>query len=62
MKSTIQLQWNNWIDDLAGIGNYYYEVFQLGNDGTSLSEDQGTKITEAKNLSRTDLSVSCVDL
>ena len=57
-QQTIPLHWDGWIDDLAGIGSYAYEVFKLGNDGSALSEDQGTKVADGHNIPSTDVSVS----
>lgn len=47
---------------MSGIETYYYEVFVLGNDGMSLSEDLGIKISETNNIVRTDETVSVVGL
>jgi len=58
LQPTIPLQWDGWIDGLSGIGNYAYEVFELGNDGSTLSEDHGTKVADGHNISYTDVSVS----
>ena len=57
-QPTIPIHWDGWVDDLAGIGSYAYEVFELGNDGSTLSEDQGTKVADGQNISNTDVSVS----
>ena len=54
----IPLHWDGWIDGLAGIGSYAYEVFKLGNDGSALSEDQGRKVADGHNISYNDISVS----
>jgi hypothetical protein len=56
-QPTIPLHWDRWMDDLAGIGSYTYVVFTLGNDGSSLSEDQGKKVADGYNISNTDVSV-----
>jgi hypothetical protein len=57
-QPTIPLHRDGWIDDLAAIGSYAYEVFELGNDGSTLSVDQGTKVADGHNISYTDVSVS----
>ena len=47
------------MDDLADIGSYAYEVFELGYDGSALSEDNGTKVADGHNIPNTDVSVCC---